>query len=196
MKCPLDIEIRSGWGLKADAERAAALMRERLGLCGTERLPAIAAAKDLGVRVLHPHQFRSMPEEVVHELENGSASQWSAVFLQLPAPLKDLIVNNRKQSPERQEANIFHELGHYICKHEPDKIEVVAGFPIRQYSKAKEDQADAVGQALHLPKKALMKAKRTGLSDSEISSEYCASNELVRFRLNISGVMKILSRSR
>ena len=196
MLAPSDFKIRLGRGIKTDAENAAALFRQRLGIPAAGRLEALRAARSLGVRVLFPHQFPSIPSEVIGELENGGAGKWSAVFLPLPAPAGPLIINNRLHSEGRQEANIFHELGHYLCQHEPDGIELIHGFPIRTFSEEKEAQADIVGQALHLPKAALFLAVRRRLTQAEVCSEYCASNELVRYRMNISGVAKIVSRSK
>lgn len=196
LRYPLDFNIRLGRGIKTDAEKAAEVLRRRLSLAAGARLPARDAAKNLGVTVVHPHQLPSITAEILSELENSGSGKWSAVFLPIPEPCNHIIINNRTHSTGRQEANIFHELGHCLCGHEPDEIEWMNGFPIRQYSKDKEDQADAVGQALHLPKSALFAACRRSWSDDQICDAYCASAELVRFRMNITGVRKILARSR
>lgn len=196
LRHPLDFKIRLGRGIKTDAEKAAELLRRRNGLDAGARLPAREAARNLGITVVHPHQLPSVTAEILNELENGGSDKWSALFLPMPDPANHLIINNRTHSSGRQEANIFHEIGHCLCGHEPDDIEWINGFPIRQYSKDKEDQADAVGQALHLPKIALFAAGSRSWSDEQICDGYCASKELVRFRMNITGVRKILARSK
>jgi Zn-dependent peptidase ImmA (M78 family) len=196
LRYPIDFTIRLGRGIKTDAEKAAELLRRRNGIAAAARLPARVAARNLGIVVVHPHQLPSITAEILHELENEGSGKWSAIFLPIPDPGRHLIINNRTHSAGRQEANIFHELGHCLCGHEPDDIEWINGFPIRQYSKEKEDQADAVGQALHLPKSALFAAASRSLTEEQICEAYCASAELVRFRMNITGVRKILRRSK
>jgi len=196
LRYPLEFTIRLGRGIKTDAEKASELLRRRLGLPVGSRLPAKDAARDLGIAVIYPHQLPSITPEILRALEDGGSDKWSAVFLPIPETSNHVIINNRTHSVGRQEANIFHEIGHCLCGHEPDGIEEIDGFPIRQYSSEKEAQADVVGQALHLPKSALFAAGRRSWSDEQICDAYCASSELVRFRMNITGVRKILARSR
>jgi Zn-dependent peptidase ImmA (M78 family) len=192
----LGFRIRLGRGIKTDAERAAAELRSRNGLSEYVRLPAIDAAAKLGIEVKHPHEIPGMSDQLVSCLEDGGADKWSAVFIPFPPPHKPLIIHNRAHSERRQESNVFHELGHLLCDHEPDKIITVSGLSIREFSREKEDQADAVGQALHLPKIALLSAKRKGLSTEEICVEFCASEKLVTYRMNITGINKMFMRMR
>lgn len=71
----------------------------RLGLVPTSRLSAVDAAKNLGIRVVHPHQLPSIPPELLNELENGSSENWSTVYLPIPSQPQHLIINNRKHPP-------------------------------------------------------------------------------------------------
>lgn len=191
----LGFDIRPKRGLKTDAEKASAVLRRHLKLTPSAPLPAKRAAAALGIKVIFPRQLPSLPIEFVQHLASGKGDQWSAAYLPLPPSVDDLIINNNFQSEARQEANIFHELGHKLCKHEPDEIRMVNGMPMREFSKDKETQADVVGQALHLPKDSLVKYVFSSESEEDFQERYRASKQLFTFRLNISGAKAIKNRA-
>ena len=191
----LNFSIRPKRGLKTDAEKASEALRRHLKLHPSAPLPAQRAAAALGIRVVFPRQLPSLPTELVQHLVSEQGNQWSAAYLQMPSNIDDLIINNGYQSEARQEANIFHELGHKLCKHEPDEIRVVNGMPMREFCKEKEEQADAVGQALHLPKDSLVKFIFSSESEEDLQERYRASKKLFSFRINISGAKAMKARA-
>ena len=77
-----------------------------------------------------------------------------------------------------------------MCKHEPDEIEIINGFPIRQFCREKEEQADIVGRALLLPRCALFSARKWHWSEEEICTEYCVgSNRPKMARREVSQII-------
>ncbi|MES2659481.1 MAG: ImmA/IrrE family metallo-endopeptidase [Verrucomicrobiota bacterium] len=192
----LGFKIRLERGFKTDAEKAAVVVRQILDIEPHGRLAAGSLAEHMGLRVVFPHEIPGMSVEDIAELKTGGSRRWSAIYLPVPSPHRDWIINNDTHSPERQEANLFHEIGHQICGHEPDEIVTINGLPFREFSQEKEKQADFLGQALHIPKDAAFWVLRNGLAHEEICGKYCASSALVKLRLNISGANKVMMRSK
>lgn len=188
-KFKLGFSIRLGRGIKTDAEKASEELRRAAGLGPADPLSALNAAKLMGVLVRCSDQLPSMTAEILAalEYEEGGGSHWSAAYIVTPEEVEDLIVNNRVHAPARREANVYHELGHQLCGHEPDEIRIVHGLPIREFSKAKEDQANTVGHALHVPKKALVSAIYSNESDEDFRERFLVSKQLFDYRMRISG---------
>jgi len=196
MSIPINftIALRLGRGFKADAERAAVAVRAALRLSPHDRLPAQKLANLLEVNVITPDRLPGITKAVLDELIVHGKDRWSAALIKGPPNHRDLIIHNPTHSHLRQESNIFHELSHCICKHEPDEIHMVGGLMVREYSKEKEGQAEYLGYALHLSKDALFWANRRKMASGQISEHFCASTQLIRLRMNVTGVAKILTR--
>ena len=192
----IDITLRLGRGFKTDAERAAVKMRTALQLSPHDRLSARKLANLLKISVITPDKITGVPQETLKELLEHGKDRWSAALLLGEGARNHLLIHNPTHSVLRQESNIFHEISHHICKHEPDTITQICGLAIRGYSKEKEDQAEYLGYALHLSRDALFWANRRGMTIEQISEHYCASHQLVRHRINSTGVAKILGNSR
>lgn len=193
----LGFKIRLGRGIKTDAEKASEELRRAAGLRPGDPLSATKAAKLMGVLVRCSDQLPSMTAEILAALESeeDGKSVWSAAYIETPTGVEDLIVNNRVHAPTRREANIFHELGHQLCGHKPDEIRFVHGLPIREFSKDKEDQANTIGHALHLPKKALINSIYSNEGDEDFRERFCVSKQLFDYRMRISGANGIKFRS-
>lgn len=107
-------------------------------------------------------------------------------------------MHNPTHSDARQQSNIMHELAHIICDHKVDKDKLVnslSGF-LRNYDEIQENEAEWLGACLQLPRQALLYSLKNNLSEDDIALKYCASVEMVRFRINTSGVKNQLRYSR
>lgn len=184
--------IRLGRGFKTDSETIATQLRRDIGVAHYGRLEARALAKHLGMKVRYPSQLPSIAAAGIEGLGRpGEKQHWSAVLIKV-AGQPGLILTNPHHSPAREESNIFHELAHYICGHEPIRIQVIGGLPFREFDDQQELQAEYLGFALHLNRESLFYSVRNGLDDAQICSRYCASSQLVRLRMNVTQVKRIL----
>jgi hypothetical protein len=184
--------LRLGHGFKKDSETIANQLRSELGLARHDRLNARILAKHLGMRVRYPEQLPSIGAAGIPNLRvAGEKQPWSAVLIEV-AGYPGLIVTNPHQSLVREESNIFHELAHYLCRHEPIRIEMRGGLPFREFDKAQELQAEHLGYALHLNKDSLFYSFKNGLDSAAICTRYCASPQLVQHRTNLTQVKRIL----
>lgn len=190
----MQYSIRKARGFKTDAENLAHEIRREMGLPTHSRIMAKQIAELFGAKVMVPRDL-DIGNETLEELEGPSVKRWSAFVIPFKSPkIRHRLVHNPLHHEHRQEANILHEMGHLICGHEPKSMTMMGSIPIRNFDKTDEDQANYLGYALQLPKDALFHALRNGWSEDRISTEYFASLEAVRLRLNITGSKRIWNR--
>lgn len=157
--------------------------RYRLGLKPHDPLPAnqllCAIAPD--GEVLTPDKVPNLPP---HRAEIFmKANDWSAAILRLK-PLRILMHPNI--SAARYESNLMHELGHVLLQHPMVGFSPETGLPMRQ--PRYEDEATYLGSCLQIPRLGLQWGVKKGFNLSEISNHFGASEEMVRFRANLTGI--------
>lgn len=113
-----------------------------------------------------------------------SRDDWSAGVI-LKNPL--YIVHNSRHAPTRQQSNLMHEFGHVILKHKMVSRDRNTGlFQRRQQD---EDEAVYLGGCLQIPRRGLLWAKQKKMTLPQIASYFNASEEMVRFRSNLNGIL-------
>lgn len=160
--------------------------RRLLGLSPSAPLPGRVLARHLGVTIIGPADIPGISKEMLQHLLVEDASSWSActVFWQ---DVPTIILNGSHQPP-RQESNIMHELAHIICGHSVEKIALLGNCPLRDYDKAKESEATWLGACLQLPRSALVWALARRMSTPQMSEHFVASDQLLQFRKNVTGL--------
>ena len=181
-------------GFRADAERKANAFRVKLGLRPQDRLKAVELAKYIGVPILGPADVPGLSKDHVARLVRPGISDWSAMTLDCEG--RAIILHNTSHASVRQESNLFHELAHILCAHPPGHLVQIGALLLRYYDVECEEEAMYFGGALHIPRAALMSSLRAGMDSSSIAKKYCASNALTQYRINVTGVMKQIRRSR
>jgi Zn-dependent peptidase ImmA (M78 family) len=175
------------YGFKAYAERLANEYREQLNLHPCDPLCAFDLAKHMQVGIYEINEF----------LEDKTSSatlltEWSALTMTTKKG-NTIVIHNPNHSSARQQSNIMHELAHIICKHEI--IELVPDFILpegmRYFDEAQEEEAKCLGSTLQLPKPGLLWAKKQNMSNDEVAIHFNASNDMVNFRMNTTGISKI-----
>lgn len=184
-----DKEHKFRRGFKTWAEAQGLEFRAKLGLKIIDPLPAVALAKHLDIPVLTPANIESLsPVHLKHLLE--PKSQWSA--LTIPHPGGHLIIHNPTHSLTRQESDLMHELAHILCEHPAPQLVNIPGFPLglREYDVVKEKEAEWLGGCLQLPRNGLSWALRKGMNHTDIAEHFKASGDMVRFRINMTGLKR------
>lgn len=179
-------------GFKTQAERLAISYRCDLSLSATQPLEANDLAKHLGIAVFPATEFLS--EEKYIKLLVGDeekTSGWSALTMETKRGNK-IIIHNPFHSVGRQQSNLMHELAHIICKHEFPTYTYDFAIPVgmRHFNPLQEEEAQCLGETLQLPRTALEWAIKAEMSVQEIANYFLASEEMVNYRLNISGVRR------
>ena len=175
-------------GFKAWAERTASGLRRELGLSASEPLDPRLLAKHIDVRLIRPDQVAGLPSQIVRQLLEVDPWGWSATTLVLPHTT--IVIYNPKKSLGRQSSDIIHELAHIILGHEPCTVVLSEDGEIstRTFDQKQEDEANWLGWALLLPREALLSTRRARMATAQIAETYRVTEQLVNFRLRMTGV--------
>lgn len=192
-------KVRLTRGFAASAEKRAEELRLELGLRSYDPLCAFRLCEHLNIKVFVTEHVVNLPEHSLAAL-NQPDSRWSAVTM----PYHDsqqsthLIIHNRLHTPARQQSNVMHELAHILCGHDVSAVDIDMGFPayMRHYPERQELEAECLGATLQLPRPALLVSLHRGWNQQAIMQHYQASAEMVRMRLNKTGVERQASYSR
>jgi len=182
-------------GFKSWAEKKSIEFRRILGLQPLSAMPALRLAAHLGVIVIGPSAIPGIPAEVVKCLLGECRGLWSAITI--VGSDNVLIVYNSSHADTRQESDLMHELAHLICEHKPARIEPPGRFPwaLRTFDLVQEREAEWLGGCLQIPRDAILFLVRRGYDNEAIAAQFAASEDMVRFRRNMTGVDKQISRT-
>lgn len=175
-------------GFKKEAEDLSIALRKELSLLPTDPLPARQLASHLGLELISPSDIPGLDSSSLTHLLSKARRNWSGILLRKGDLF--LVIFNPTNSVARQESDIMHEIGHYLCNHEPAMLikDGKFAFPLRDYNKAQEEEASWLGATLQLPRLALLWAVQQGLTNRQISEFFNASGALVQYRRRITGV--------
>ncbi len=182
-------------GLKAQAERAAALARTALHLTPLSPIDPWAYAQHLGLVVLDFSTLKISKSSASQLLVVDSES-WSAMTLK--ESNTTAIIVNPVHSAARQRSNLMHEIAHFELKHLPSRVEVSKNtgmLLLSDYSDEHESEADWYGAALLLPRTALTHHRGRRKTVGDIANLYGVSEQLCEWRLRMTGVDIQLRRS-
>lgn len=183
-------------GFKSWSEEVALRLRREQGLSPAAPIDYRRLATSLGVPILSPNDLSDVPEEVRRRLLGEFHSSWSAITVSVGK--QSLIVYNTAHSAPRQATDVVHELAHLLLEHRPAMVFMnpAKALLLRTYDPGQEDEASWLGGCVLLPRPALLAAGRRRDSVAAIAAGFGVSEELVRYRQNVSGVTRQLTRRR
>lgn len=170
-------------GFKEWAETIALNFREKLDIKFSDFLPARGLAAYLNVRVLEPADIPLMSQDILNSISNSN-KYWSAITIKCNDVF--YVIHNSNHTLPRQESNIMHELSHIICEHEMSELDNFNNIPLRKYKEKDENEAEWLGACLQLPKRTLLYNK-SFLSLDEMREKFTVSEEMLRYRMNVTG---------
>lgn len=193
-------------GFKADAERHAAALREAIGCSDRETMPLPRLAVHLKVAVLAGDRVlgNSEPFRALHDEQSGA---FSAATLHLPDGRTVVIYNpitfdgdhldpHQAKRDGRTRSNVAHEFSHLVLGHELREVKKIAGQAFLTCNPEQEEEANWLAGCLLLPRQLLLTAARADQSDSELAEAHQVTEEMVRFRMNTSGVRMQVARGK
>ena len=183
-------------GFKARCENIAQSIRDDLGLRPSDPLPADVLADYLGARLVTPSEVPGMSAQSLRALLGDESSEWSAVTVS--ASGRVLVVCNPTNSAARRSSNIAHELSHVLLRHAPSTLMFAPDgtWTLRSYDERQEDEAAWLSGCLLLPRRALLTIANSKLRLDQAAGRYGVSVQLLRYRMDISGVTRQLGRRR
>ncbi len=175
-------------GFKTKAERLAKQYREELNIHPCGPLCAFKLAEHLIIPIHKATKFLDLPNEI-EWLSNNC--EWSALTMPNFEGIK-IILHNPFHSNARQQSDLMHELAHIICEHKHEELQHETPLPLgmRNYNTEEEEQAKCLGSTLQLATPCLLWANKKSLNTEAIAEHFNASIEMVKYRMNITGVSK------
>ena len=174
-------------GFKSRCEEMSRSLRFALGLKPTYPLPAERLAAYLNVLVCSVCDI-GLSNEDLHQLVKVDADSWSAITVS--AFGREAIVVNPTHQGGRYSSDVMHEIAHLILGHEPNTVFFVgdSDMALREYNDSAEREADWLAGALLLPREALVHVRRRRISDPDACSLFQVSQQMLKFRLDVTGV--------
>lgn len=174
-------------GYKTWCEEVSAQLREELGSRRESALDPRELARLLDVDLWTPHDVPGLPSEVRRRLTTAHADCWSAVTIS--SGLRTVVIFNPAHSSARQASDITHELAHILLGHKPGHMFMApSGAALRTHDRDQEAEANWLCGSLLLPREALVSIRRRRITEETACAEYGVSKELLRYRLNATGV--------
>ena len=175
-------------GFKAWAERTASTVRREQDLLPTEPLDPLQLAAHLGVRVVSPQDYPDLPLDIRIQLLERDPTGWSAATLFVGDSA--IVIYNSEHSQGRQRSDIVHELAHILLEHDPATVVFSEDgrMATRTFDQKQEDEANWLGWTLLLPRNALVVARQRRMAKAQIARAYGVSEQLVGYRLRVTGV--------
>lgn len=177
-------------GFKAEAERTAAELRQRLKVGSKDPIDIRVLAKTLGTTVVDASELVEVRR--LEEIESIQSFAFSACTFEVDG--RPFIVVNPLRSPERQVSDIAHELAHGILGHELSEIRELDGVPFRTCHAQQEEEATTLGATILLPRTLLLSEARKGATPETIAGKYGVTHEMASYRFNTTGVVRQVER--
>jgi hypothetical protein len=130
-----------------------------------------------------------LPKEIVRQLTERGVKSWSGGIhgQKLPDGTRICILNSRHDA-FRLKTTLMEEIAHIHLGHSPCGLRQSGdGLRIRSYDRQQEQDAYGVGAAALLPWGALFPSVNKGESVEELAERYKLSQDLVRYRIQITG---------
>lgn len=180
-------------GFKSWCETTAIQYRSVLGLPPVAPLPMWKLAEHLALRVIRVEDVPGLSKSALAQLTKHDYEAWSALMLAHRGA--NIIVMNTAHSERRQSSSLAHECAHAILNHKPGQgLQSPTGFLVSSYDKTQEEEADWLAGALLLPRVALLKIGQEGIDYAKHTAQYMVSDDMLRMRLDRTGVSLQLRR--
>ena len=176
-------------GFKTRCENIAESIRVDLDRAPSGPLPADELARYVGVELIVPADIPGMSAGSLGMLEDES-DDWSA--LTISGPAGTLVVSNPQNSAARHYSDLAHECAHLLLRHTPSTLMFAPDgtWTLLSYDEQQEEEAGWLGGCLLLPRPALLRIARSGLAQPEATARYGVSQQLLRYRMDVTGVRK------
>lgn len=179
-------------GFKSEANATAREIRAELGLKDLDRLDPWALAVHLLVPVESLSDYAQGAPRAVHHFTVIEAGAFSACTV-FDGPRRKIVYNDA-HSPGRQASNVSHELGHALLLHPATPALDDRGC--RLWNQNIEDEAQWLAGALLLTEDAALSIARERVSVSAAADHFGISEQMVTYRLNVTGARTRVARAR
>lgn len=164
--------------------------RKRLGISLQDALPVGQLAEELDVLLWAVTEVPGLDDDTVHQLAVADAAAWSAVTVRLDG--RHAVVVNTAQNKRRIPNSVAHELAHVILAHAAARADISEDghLWLSTYGEEQEREADWLAATLLLPRDGLLPSFARHRDVEAVAAQFRVSRELVRWRLNATGVAR------
>lgn len=173
-------------GFKTEANELVSSVRADLGLDAYAVFDVWHLAELLGIPIVALSIYRDACPEAVRHFLSGDTGAFSAVTVFCGR--RRLIVHNDGHARTRQANDLAHELAHALLQHPPHAAMDDRGC--RVWPAELEQEANWLGAALLVPESVALFVAQQGLSVAESARQYGVSQQLMRFRLNVTAARR------
>ncbi|MYB77397.1 MAG: ImmA/IrrE family metallo-endopeptidase [Chloroflexi bacterium] len=178
-------------GFKARANDIALGLRKQAGLAQTAPLDPRDVFQRLSIQIVPLSQFlRACPTGTQALLSNSG--RFSAMLLPVGQG-KRIVIHNDSHSSRRQVSNLAHELAHVLLVHAAEVV--CTGDLSRRADSLVEAEAAYLGGCILVPNEAAYRIAFSGLDSHTAAKSYGVSEEMITYRLRMSGALKRAQRS-
>ena len=147
-------------------------------------------AKFANLIVVSFDQIEGLSDSAREHLLGAGVDAWSGGACTLPNGAK-LVILNPKHGRARTNATLMEEICHVFLGHQPNRLTIIGtdkrGRTVaRDYKKADEEAAYAIGAAALVPFSSLRRRVLQGKSSSEVAKHFRVSRQLVEYRLKVT----------
>ena len=180
-------------GFKTEAESIAREIRAELRLSSIAPLDPHALAAHLDIPTVRVSDYMQDHPEMVRFFRGKGLSIFSATTVFITSTER-VIVYNDFHAATRQASDITHECAHGLLLHEPREAFAAGGC--RDVDHECEHEATWLGGVLLVPNDAALHIVRNRIDYSSAAQQYGVSDDLMQWRIRMSGAEKIMARAR
>lgn len=174
-------------GFKSEAENIANRIRTELGMNGANSVSPERVAALLGIEIRSGDEL--IPRQRFVALDRIQRGAFSACTLR-PSRDRLVIVFNPLSTVGRRKSDLAHELAHILLDHKLSRIETLGDITFLSCDPIQEEEAAWLSGCLLLPRPLLLAEVRKGLGAKEIARKYGVSEEMAKYRINVTGVVR------
>lgn len=150
-------------------------------------------AEELDVVVWKSEEVPGLNRQTLRQLVQEDPASWSAATVCTDS--RQAIILNSSHSSGRRASSLTHELSHLLLGHEAGRVDVSeSGLLLHTYQRQQEDEAGWLAGCLLLPREALVAIRRERLAVAAATKKYGVTPDMLRFRMNVTGVDRQLQR--
>jgi hypothetical protein len=149
-------------------------------------------ARFANLLVLEFDRIRALNNEARAHLLGPASDEWSGGACSQALPDgRRIVILNPNHGPMRTNATLMEEVSHVFLGHQPSRLKVIAqderGRTLaRDYRKADEEAAYAIGAAALVPFAALRRFVLAGKTVAQIARHFRVSRNLIEYRLKVT----------
>ena len=155
-------------------------------------LDPFALARFANLLVVAFDQVKGLSPQAREHLLGAASEEWSGGACSHPLPDgKRIVILNPNHGPQRTNSTLMEEICHVFLGHQPNRLSVVGKDKrertvARDYKKADEESAYAIGAAALVPFGSLRRFVLQSKSSSEIAKHFRVSRQLVEYRMKVT----------